>query len=65
MKKSRTFRESWFLLAIAATVLVGELVAWEVATHFGLRNNPLVVAFFCVGLVAAITSVLYEGIDIG
>lgn len=59
------FRSSWFLVAIVVTILVGEVVAWEVSSRFGVRTNPLVVAFLCTGLVAAITSVVYEGIDIG
>ena len=66
MKTShRVFRGSWFLVALVATILIGEIVAWEVSSHFGLRNNPLVVAFVCAGLVGAIASVLYDGADIG
>jgi hypothetical protein len=61
----RTFKGSWFLVAVVVAVLVGEIVAWEVSSHYGLRNNPLVVAFLCAGLVAAIASVLYDGADIG
>jgi len=53
------------MLAIAAAIVVGEVAAWEVTSAYGIRMNPLVVGFLCTGLVAAITSVLYEGIDIG
>lgn len=65
MKATRKFKNSWFLAAIVVTIVIGEAVAWEVSSRFGLRSNPLVVAFLCIGLVAAMVSVLYEGVDIG
>lgn len=65
MKTLRTFKGSWFLLATVVAIIVGEVAAWEVSSHFGVRNNPLVVAFLCIGLVAGIVSVLYDGADIG
>jgi hypothetical protein len=65
MKITHTFKTSWFLFAIAVAIILGEIVAWEVSSHFGIRNNPFVVAFLAVGLVAALISVLYEGVDIG
>lgn len=65
MKTTRKFKESWLCTAVIAAIVVGELAAWAVAEYFGLRANPLVVAFLAVGLVAALTSVLYAGEDIG
>jgi hypothetical protein len=65
MKTLRTFKDRWFLLAIVATIIVGEVIAWELSARFGLRNNPVLVAILCTGLVAAITAVLYDGADIG
>jgi hypothetical protein len=65
MKTTGTFKTSWFLFAIVVAIVIGEIIAWEAANHFGLRNNPLVVAVMATGLVAAFVSVLYEGIDIG
>lgn len=64
MKTARTFKGSWFCFAVAAAILVGEVAAWALADRFGYRNNPLVVAFLCTGLVAALASVLYEGADV-
>jgi hypothetical protein len=58
MKTTRRFRDSWFCFAIVVAILVGEIVAWEISSHFGLRSNPLVVAFLSIGLVTAIVSVL-------
>lgn len=65
MKTTRTFKGSWCALAIVVAILVGEVVAWEVSSRFEIRNNPFVVALLCIGLVAAMASVLYEGADIG
>lgn len=65
MKTTRTFKNSWFLLAIVVAIVIGEVIAWEVANRFGLRSHPFVVGMLSVGLVAAIASVLYEGVDIG
>ena len=64
MKTARRFKGSWFFLAIIVAISIGELVAWEAASRLGVRNNPLVVAFVCTGLVAAVASVLYEGCDV-
>ena len=65
MKTFRTFKGSWFGAAMVFAVLAGEAIAYEVCTRMGWRNSPVVVAFLAVGLVAVITSVLYEGVDIG
>lgn len=65
MKTARKFKDSWFYTAVVVAIVLGELVAWFVSENFGLRNNPLVVGILCIGLVAAMTSVLYDGRDIG
>ena len=65
MKAIRKFKGSWFTLALVAAIIVGEVAAWEIANAYGFRAHPLVVAFLCIGLVTAITSVLYENVDIG
>jgi hypothetical protein len=65
MKTTRKrFNGSWFILAIVGAIVVGELIAARMASAYNLRASPLVVAFLCAGLVAAIASVLYEGADI-
>lgn len=65
MKATRRFKNSWFLIAIVVTIVIGEVVAWTISNHLGIRNNPLVVAFLCTGLIAGMVSVLYENVDIG
>jgi hypothetical protein len=65
MKTLRTFKGSWFALAIVAAIIVGEVVAWEISTLYGLRANPITVGFLCTGLVTALAIVLYDGTDIG
>ena len=65
MKTARRFKDSWFYLAIVVAIIVAEVVAWEVANHFDLRTNPVVVGVLAVGIVSAIVAVLYEGVDIG
>ena len=65
MKTARRFNQAWFMFAVVAAIVVGEVIAWQVANRFDLRANPVVVAFLSVGIVAAITSILYEGCDIG
>ncbi len=65
MKKLRKFSNSWFGIAVVTVIIIGEIAAWEISSRYGLRSHPLVVGFLCLGLVTAITSVLYEGVDIG
>ncbi len=60
----RKFKGSWFVTAVVLAILVGEMLAWEVSRRLDFRNNPLVVAFLCAGLVAVLASVLYEGADV-
>ena len=61
---NRKFNGSWFVVAMVVAIIIGEVVVWEISSRYGIRSNPVVVAFLCAGLVAAITSVLYEGADI-
>ena len=65
MKTSHTFKGTWFIGAMLAAIIVGEFVAWKIHTLYALHANPIVVAFVCAGIVAGITSVLFEDADIG
>jgi hypothetical protein len=60
MKTTRTFKGSYYFVAIAVAIILGEVIAWEVANAYGFRAHPLTVAFLCIGLVAAFASVLYD-----
>ena len=65
MKTARTFKGSWFLVAILVAIAGGEVVAWKLSEAYGLRLNPLTVAFVATGIVAMAASLIYEGSDIG
>ncbi len=65
MKTTRSFKGSWFIVAMVVAIVIAEAVAWELTAHHGVRANPVTVAFLAAGLVAAITMVLYDGADIG
>lgn len=64
MKTARRFKGSWFLTALVLTIILGEALVWWASDLIGFRYNPLVVAFLCAGLVAAVASALYEGCEI-
>ena len=64
-KTTRTFKGSWFAVAIVAAIIIGEGVAWWISSFFGFRLSPLVVAFLSAGIVAAAAAVIYDGADIG
>jgi hypothetical protein len=64
MKTIRRFHGSWFIMAVVAAVLVGELVASQLTSRFGVRASPIVVAFLSAGIVAAVASVVYRDADI-
>lgn len=65
MKTTHTFKGSWFIGAMLAAIVLGEIAAWKISTLYALHANPIVVAFVCAGLVAGIASVLFEDADIG
>ncbi len=64
MKATRSFKSSWFVFALAVAVIVGELLARELVNRFGFHLNPVTAAFLSVGLVTAVTSMIYEGVDL-
>jgi uncharacterized membrane protein YeaQ/YmgE (transglycosylase-associated protein family) len=64
MKTTRTFKGSWFLLAVVAGVVACEIAAWELATLSGVRISPITAAFVGAGIVAVFASVIYDGIDV-
>ena len=61
MKHIHTLKARWLLLAMIATTVLGETVAWQISRSFGFRFSPVVVAAVCVGLTAAIVAALYDG----
>lgn len=51
----------WLILSMVVAAIIGELVASKVADTFSIRVPPVPVAAFCVGLVAAVVALLYDG----
>ena len=52
------------MFAIVVAIVLGEFIAWQISSSYGLRVNPVVVGFVSAALVVAIASVLYDGCDI-
>jgi hypothetical protein len=65
MKKARTFKASWFFLAVLVAIVIGEVFVKQISDLAGIRLNGVTVAFLCTGLVAVVTSLLYDGADMG
>ena len=63
MKKLKTLKTSWFLLAMIVAVVIGELIGKAVANAFAVRVPAVPVAALCVGLVAFTVSLIYDGTD--
>lgn len=53
------------MLAMILAAVMGEFAAWGLSNHYGFRLNPVTVAFLSVGIVAVVTSVIYDDVDIG
>ena len=64
MKATRSFKSSWFVFALVVAVIIGELLARTLVNRFGVNINPVTAAFVSIGLVAAVTSMIYEGVDL-
>ncbi len=65
MKTTRTFKGSWFILAMIVAIALGELIAWQASQFFGFRLHAITVAFVCIGLVQVVATLLYDDTDIG
>lgn len=63
MRKIKHLKARWFLGAMLLAVILGEAVATIVGTWFGVRVPPIPIAAFCIGLVAVVTSFIYDGDD--
>jgi hypothetical protein len=51
----------WLVASMVVAVVIGELVASKVADWFSIRVPAVPVAAVCVGLVAAVVALLYDG----
>jgi hypothetical protein len=64
MKTTRTFKGSWFILAVAIAIVVAEVVAWKMSGLFSFHFSPVTVAFAAAGLVAVAASLIFEGTEV-
>jgi hypothetical protein len=63
MKTFRTFKGSWFALAVVLAILIGEIAAWKLSPLLGRPNNPFLVGVLSVGAVAFAASILFRDAD--
>lgn len=63
MKHIHHLKDSWLLTAMVVAVVGGETIAWYVTKAFNWRFPVVAIGAVCVGLVAAVVSVLYDGTD--
>lgn len=63
MKILHTLKAGWLLLAMLAAVAVGEVIAWQISRAYDVRFAPALVAALCLGLVAFVVSLIYDGTD--
>jgi uncharacterized membrane protein YjjB (DUF3815 family) len=63
MRKIKHLKARWLLTSMVLAVVAGELLASFIGTTFGVRVPAVPVAAFCIGLVAVITSLIYDGED--
>jgi hypothetical protein len=63
MKTFRTFKGSWFALAVVLAILIGEIAAWKLSPLLGRPNNPFLVGVLSVAAVAFAASILFRDAD--
>ena len=63
MKTIKHLRLPWLAGAVVTAIAVGELTATALGRRLHFAPNPLTVAFFCVGAVAFVVSLVYDGND--
>lgn len=60
----RTFhhlKASWLIAAMVLAVAIGEFTVWQITKMMGWRFPSIAVAAVCVGIVAALTAIFYDG----
>ncbi len=61
MKHIHHLKASWLFAAMVAAVIVGEVLGNVVCRTWNLRCPSVAIAAVCIGLVAAVVSLLYDG----
>jgi hypothetical protein len=63
MKKIKHLKASWYFGSMVIAVVIGELAGRLVAQVWGVRVPPVPLGAVCIGLVAFVTSLIYDGSD--
>ncbi len=63
MKKLKHLRASWYFSSMAAAVVVGLMLGNLVEKSFGLHVPMVPLAALCIGAVALVVSLIYDGND--
>lgn len=63
MKKFKTLKTSWFVAAVVAAVLAGEILRRAAVQTLDLRVSAVPIAALCIGLVAVVVALTYDGTD--
>ncbi len=63
MRKFKTLKTSWFVSAVVAAVIAGEFIRRAIMQALDIRVPAVPVAALCVGLVAAVIALTYDGTD--
>lgn len=58
-----TLKTSWLVVAMVVTVAIGEALGSQISRAMGIRFPAVAVAAVCVGLVAVVVSLIYDGCD--
>lgn len=61
MKHLKTLRMSWFIAVLVAAILVAQVLASLLRTHFGLHVSGIALGAVCVGIAAGTIALIYDG----
>jgi hypothetical protein len=63
MKMLHTLKTSWLILAMVVAVVIGEAMATQLSSLFGVRFSAVAVGAASIGVVVLIVSLIYDGRD--
>jgi hypothetical protein len=63
MKHIHHLSTSGLLAATAVMIVIGETAAWYITRALDIRFPAFTIGVLCIGIVAAIVSIFYDGRD--